>query len=149
MAVQRRPIAGLSDPAVEHHLDASRLRGVTTDGAAHDAAQNADAANDPVFGAMASARAKARNQTKAQKRKAEKDRERAAYKVTFDLTVEQKEFIQAMAAEHQCPPSHVAALMIEYAMEHWSHIDIEGRKIRTRNYKYEWFLSVAGLRVEE
>lgn len=140
-AVTRRPIAGLSDPAVEHHLDASRLRGVTTEGPAE--------VNDPVFGAMASARARARNQTKAQKRKAEKDRERAAYKVTFDLTVEQKEFIQAMAAEHQCPPSHVAALMIEYAMDHWARIDIEGRKIRTRNYKYEWFLSVAGLRVEE
>lgn len=131
MAVNRRPIEGLSDPAVEHHLDAGRLRGVATPDAG-------DA--DPVYGAMASARARARNQTTGQRKKAERDRQRN--KVTFDLPEAQTSFIEQVAHQHQCPPSHVAALLLEYAIEHWARIDIEGRKVRTRNLRFEWFLDV-------
>lgn len=130
MAVQRRPIEGLGDPAVEHHLDPARLRGVSSEAAA----------DDPVYGSMAAARAKARNQTQGQRRKAERDRKRN--KVTFDLPESQTDFIARMAMEHECPPAHVAALMLEYAIEHWGQIDIESRKVRTRNLRYEWFLDI-------
>jgi hypothetical protein len=136
MAVNRRPIEGLSDPAVEHHLDVSRLRGVTTPDAG-DAERGVLA--DPVYGAM-SARARARNQTTGQRKKAERDRQRN--KVTFDLPEAQTSFIEQVARQHQCPPSHVAALLLEYAIEHWARIDIEGRKVRTRNLRFEWFLDV-------
>lgn len=121
MAVTRRPIAGLSptpDPAVEHHLSA---------------------ADDPLLSGLAQRRA-ARNQTKGQRKKAERDRKRN--KVTFDLPEYQSAFIERISAEHECPPSHVAALLLEYAIEHWSRIDIESRKVRTRNLRFEWFLDV-------
>ncbi len=135
MAVNRRPIEGLSDPAVEHHLDVSRLRGVASPDAG-----DAGGLTDPVYGAMASARARARNQTTAQRKKAERDRQRN--KVTFDLPEAQTSFIEQVARQHQCPSSHVAALLLEYAIEHWARIDIEGRKVRTRNLRFEWFLDV-------
>lgn len=119
MAVTRRPIEGLTpppDPAVEHHLQ-----------------------DDPLLGPLAKRRA-ARNQTPAQRRKTERDRQRN--KITFDLPEYQTTFIQQTATEHQCPPSHVVALLLEFAIEKWADIDIESRKVRTRNLRFEWFLDV-------
>lgn len=119
MAVSRRPIAGLNeaqDPAVEAHL------------------------GDPVYGEMAKRRAAARNQTDAQRKKAARDRKRN--KVTFDLPVGQTDFIARTAMEHECPPAHVAALLLEFAIERWGEIDVESRKVRTRNLRYEWFLDI-------
>ncbi len=127
MAVQRRPIQGLSvptDPAVEVHLGRPPI------------------GDDPLLGTFAKQRASARNQTDGQRKKAERDRKRN--KLTVDLPKRQKDWIEQHATRHGVPPAHLVALLLKHAILSFERgeIDIEKAKTITRNLRYEWFLKI-------
>lgn len=125
MAVKQRQALGI-DPALATHMS-GQVRGQAQD--------------DPLYGDLADRRARLRGMTPGQRRKAGKDRKRS--KATYDLPPEIIEAVQKLAAGLDCPPAHVAGVLMALGLEEVraGRVDLREYQVESGTPRYLFFLS--------
>lgn len=105
------------------------------------AVESALGPNRDVYGKIE----RARKMTPSQRKKAERDAARS--KVTYDMPAELIKQVEVMARDvYRCPPSHLAALLIQAGLKsvQEGRLNVYDHRVPSRVPRFDFFLNLEG-----